>query len=175
MTPLSRTEYVILALGLIAVSMLSRFFPHPPSATAITAVALVGTAYLGPRVAVLLVAATLLLSDIFLGSYELPVMLAVYGSFLVVPLFARLPWFQSRAVFRIAPAIAFFLVTNAVLWFSTPWYSKDLGGLMLAYTLGLPFLANMLVADLIYTPALFWLVSFCRRARTHIASVAYAR
>lgn len=172
---LSRTEYVTIAIGLIVIGIASRFLPHPPSATAITAIALVGTAYLGPRVAVLLVAAALLLSDIFIGSYELPVMLAVYGSFLIVPLFARLPWFQSRAVSRTVPAIGFFLITNAVLWYSTPWYPKDLNGLMLAYTLGLPFLANMLVADLLYTPALFGLVSLYRRIRVSVVSAVYAR
>jgi hypothetical protein len=155
---LSLTTQVALLFVLIAIGIGSRFLPHPPSATALTAVLFASALYLQPRLIIALAVLLLLWSDMTLGSYELPVMASVYGSFLAIAGLgmwcARTKSIGGRVLVLASSSVLFFLITNAAVWYFTPWYAKDLSGLMLSYTLGLPFLKNMLLADFLYTPAL---------------------
>ena len=48
-------------------------------------------------------------------------------------------------------SVSFFLITNTAIWWLTPWYEKSLSGLLYSFELGLPFLRNMLLGDLVYT------------------------
>lgn len=155
---LSLTGQVFLLGALLAIGIGSRFLPHPPDATALTAVLFASALYLGPRMTIALALLVLLWSDMFFGTYEFPVMASVYGSFLLIGgiglAFAHLKNSGLRILLLASASFMFFLVTNAAIWYFTPWYAKDIHGLMLSYTLGLPFLKNMLIADFLYTPAL---------------------
>lgn len=161
---LSLTGQVLLLVALLAIGIGSRFLPHPPDATALTAVLFASALYLGPRMTFALALLILLWSDVFFGTYELPVMVSVYGSFLVIGglglAFAHLKRAGLRILLLASASLVFFLVTNAALWYFTPWYTKDVNGLVLSYTLGLPFLKNMLLADFLYTPALLGALAF---------------
>lgn len=175
---LTHTDQVLLFLALLALGIGSRFLPHPPSATALTAVLFAGAMYLGPRLTATLALLLLLWSDLVFGTYELPIMASVYGSFLLIGgigiAFARIKigWFRVLAL--MSSSVLFFLITNAALWYFTPWYTKDLGGLMLSYMLGLPFLKNMLIGDLLYTPALLAVLGLLFAAHRAPKPVAYA-
>lgn len=161
---LSLTGQVLLLGALLAIGIGSRFLPHPPDATALTAVLFASALYLGPRMTAALALLMLLWSDMFFGTYELPVMASVYGSFLLIGgialVFARLKNPCLRILLLASASFVFFLITNAAVWYFTPWYAKDIHGLMLSYTLGLPFLKNMLIADFLYTPALLGMLAF---------------
>lgn len=161
---LSLTTQVALLLVLIAIGIGSRFLPHPPSATALTAVLFAGALYLKPRFTIALAVLLLLWSDMTLGSYELPVMASVYGSFLAIAGLgmwcARTKHVGGRVLMLAGSSLLFFLITNAAVWYFTPWYAKDISGLMLSYSLGLPFLKNMLLADFLYTPTLIAVLAF---------------
>jgi len=174
---LSLTGQVLLLVALLAIGIGSRFLPHPPDATALTAVLFASALYLGPRMTAALALLMLLWSDVFFGTYELPVMASVYGSFLLIGglgiLFARLKRPGLRILLLASASLVFFLVTNTALWYFTPWYTKDLNGLMLSYTLGLPFLKNMLIADFLYTPALLGALALVLAPRT-VKLPAYA-
>jgi hypothetical protein len=39
-------------------------------------------------------------------------------------------------------SVLFFLITNFVVWLGSPFYIQDFNGLMLCYTVGLPFMNN---------------------------------
>lgn len=174
---LSLTGQVLLLVALLATGIASRFLPHPPDATALTAVLFASALYLGPRMTAALALLLLLWSDVFFGTYELPVMASVYGSFLAIGgiglAFARLTHPVHRVLLLGSASLLFFIVTNAALWYFTPWYAKDLSGLMLSYTLGLPFLKNMLIADFLYTPALLALLALVLKPRP-VTIPAYA-
>lgn len=155
---LSLTTQIVLAFILLMIGIGSRFLPHPPSFTALTAVLFASALYLRPHLTLALTLLLLLWSDMTLGTYELPVMVSVYGSFLVIAGLgmwcARTNHIGRRVLMLASSSVLFFLITNAAIWYFTPWYAKDMSGLMLSYTLGLPFLKNMLLADFLYTPAL---------------------
>ena len=175
--PLSFGVQIILLIALLALGIASRFLPHPPDATALTAVLFASALYLGPRLTVALALLLLLWSDAFFGTYELPVMASVYGSFLLIGgigvAFARARSLRVRILTLASASILFFLITNATVWYFTPWYPKNASGLMLSYTLGLPFLKNMLIADFVYTPALLGALTIAFKFRS-VKTPAYA-
>lgn len=151
----SKRTGLIIILALIAVGFVGRLLPHLPNATPIAALAFVGSMFFSRKVALLLPLGVLFLSDLFVGFYSFGLMLSVYGSFVVI---ALLSWYLNQkknliamGYLVVAGSFSFYLITNAAVWWFTPWYEKSLAGLMLSYELGLPFLRNMLMGDLIYT------------------------
>lgn len=146
-------------LFLVSIILLGRLLNHPANFAPVTAIALLTAVYLGWQYSIPVALVGMFLSDISIGFYDLRLMFAVYGSFALIGLLAsRLK--RSSGVLDIASAsvfssLLFFFVTNAVVWYLTPAYSKDLSGLNAAYFMGLPFLKNTLIGDLFYTAVLF--------------------
>lgn len=174
---LSLGVQITLFIALLALGIASRFLPHPPDATALTAVLFASALYLGPRITIALGLLMLLWSDVFFGTYELPVMVSVYGSFLLIGgvgvAFARARSLGVRMLMLASASFLFFLITNAAVWYFTPWYPKDVSGLILSLTLGLPFLKNMIIADFLYTPALLGALALAFKFRA-VKTPAYA-
>ncbi len=152
-TTTRRTALIVLALA--AFGFIVRLLPHLPDATPITAIAIASSLYLGRRSALIVPVATLFLSDLLIGLYDWRIMASVYGSFLVIGavsyLSAKRPGILSNAIVIVFAALFFFLVTNFAVWAFSPWYEKSLQGLLYCYALGLPFMRNMLVGDILYT------------------------
>jgi len=148
-----RTTIIILAL--IAFGYIVRLMPHLPNATPVTAIALASSLYLGRRAALFLPVAILFLSDILIGFYDWRIMASVYISFILVGalswLAAKRPGLASNALIIVGASLLFFLVTNFAVWAFSPLYEKSISGLIYCYTLGLPFLRNMLLGDILYT------------------------
>jgi hypothetical protein len=177
-TILSSSSRLALAAALLSFGLASRLFPHPPSMTMVTAVIVASSIYLGLRPAVGITLLLLLVSDLLIGGYELPVMASVYVSFLlsagIGALIARTRSVSHRALLLACSSLLFFLITNAAVWYFTPWYAKDMAGLMASYALGLPFLKNMLIGDFLYTPALLAGIAYVLRQPRAEALPAYA-
>jgi hypothetical protein len=94
---------------------------------------------------------------------------------------------QNRASLKtllpasIAGSTIFYVITNAFSWLSDPGYSKSLGGLIQALTVGLPqysatpswmFFRNSLISDLLFTLLFVFSMNFGRsakRSRAHAA------
>ncbi len=180
MTPLhlSSRESAVIIFLLISAGLFSRLLPHPPGATALTAVVFACSMFLGTRAALLVTAILLMLSDALIGTYELPIMLSVYGSFSIIGLLSY--WYAhskrtlgTGVLMLCTPALLFFLITNAAVWYFTPWYPKDLGGLLTSYTLGLPFLKNMLAGDLLYVPVVLGALALYMRTRHSFSPTLY--
>lgn len=152
-------KYLLLALGLAAIAILSRLLPHPANFTAIGAVALFSGVYLPRRWGIFVPLAILLVTDAAIGFYEPLVMLGVYGSFAVVGIIGWYIRKQKTPATVVAGALAasiiFFALTNFAVWAFTPWYPKTGGGLFTSYALAVPFFRNMLFGDIIYTAVLF--------------------
>jgi len=134
----------------------TRLLPHAPNATALTAVALICSLYLGNRfLSFIIPTVSLIVSDAFIGFYDWKIMASVYVSFLLgwilVSFCKKKNGLASVGMSLAGSSILFFLITNGAVWLFSPWYEKSIAGLLYAYELGLPFLRNMFVGDFFYT------------------------
>lgn len=151
---MSRNTILLAAAGLISFAVVARIVSHIPNAAPLTAIALVGSLYLGKKWAVVLPLGALLVSDLLIGFYDWKIMASVYASFALI---GMLMWlckkhqgFAPASVVMIGSPLLFFFITNAAVWLFSPWYTKDLNGLLYSYELGLPFLRNMAMGDMFY-------------------------
>lgn len=150
---------LILSIFLIAIGAACRLLPHLWNFTPIAAIALFAGVYLGRNYALILPALTMLAGDLFIGFYEWPLMIAVYGSYLIIGLIGYAIKKHKSAEVVIAGSlfgsVAFFLFTNYAVWQFSPWYAKSWQGLLECYALALPFFRGTLLGDLFYTGVLF--------------------
>jgi len=136
-----------------------RLVPHPPNFAPVTAVALFSGVYFTRRKALLLPILAMVISDIFIGYYELGLMIAVYGSFLLFVILGfwlknHKKWYTVLGSSFLA-AVIFFLLTNFAVWIFTPWYAKTIPGILQCYLMALPFFRNTLLGNLFYVPLFF--------------------
>ena len=155
-------------LGFIMLGILSRLLPHPPSFTAINAIALFGICSLGSiRISLFTVYSSMLFSDLVFGWHSS--MIFVYLSLGLIVLMGH--WLNSKSSMRtafllIASSFLFFFITNFGLWIVSPIYPKTFAGLGLCYLAAIPFLANSMMSTLIYGAILFRLSAFSIHNRT---------
>lgn len=144
-----------------------RLLPHAWNATPAAAVALFAAARLGVPLSVAVALAAMLASDLAIGLYDAPVMIAVYASLAITALIGRLlahrPGAGRVAAASVASSALFFVVTNWAVWQFGTMYSHDLAGLLRSYEMGLPFLKNAIFGDLVYTGMLFGAYEFAVR------------
>ncbi|MEK7496884.1 MAG: DUF6580 family putative transport protein [Patescibacteria group bacterium] len=161
---------LVISIILILLVVTGRLIPHVWNVTPIIAVALLAGAVLPRRWAFVVPLLAMFLSDAIIGFYKLPVMLTVYGSFAASAIIgfwlrpevgvnhtSRATRFNSFKIIgaSITSSTIFFLTTNFAVWATADWYSKTMDGLLLSYTLGLPFFRNMLLGDIIFSGVLF--------------------
>jgi hypothetical protein len=150
---------LIIAAALIALGVACRLLPHLGNFAPIAGIALFAGAYLGKRYAVALPIVTMAIGDLFIGFYELPLMIAVYASFAVVGLLGV--WLGRHKTFghvfgtSVLASVLFFAATNWAVWQFSPWYAKDLAGLLNCFVVALPFFRHTLLGDLFYASVLF--------------------
>lgn len=146
---------------LIFAGALLRLIPHAPNFAPIAAIALFGGTYLNKKYALIVPILALLASDYFLGFYDFWVMVSVYVSFLIIGLLGLLLRKRKSPLnifgITITGSLLFFIITNFVVWATTPWYSKTFEGLIKCYWLAIPFLKNTVLGDLFYVGVLFGL------------------
>ncbi|MEK7637368.1 MAG: DUF6580 family putative transport protein [Patescibacteria group bacterium] len=157
----------VMVVGLVVLGAVIRvvrdagWLPLPPNVAPISAMALFSGAYLPRRWTFVVPLSAMLASDLIIGFYTLPVMVAVYASFASSNLFGR-QLRQRLAVrrllmFSLAGSIVFFLVTNAAVWAFQSMYPHTGAGLMQAYAAGLPFFRNTVLGDLGFVGLFFGL------------------
>jgi len=157
---------VAIAVLLVLIGVGSRILPHPPNFTPIAAIALFAGVYLSKRTALILPVAAMVISDIFIGYYEISLMAVVYGSFLLCVLLGF--WLKKNKKWytiggsAILGAVLFFLITNFAVWAFTPWYAKTFVGLIQCYFMALPFFKNTLLGDLFYVSVFFGIYELAR-------------
>ena len=151
-------KHLIVAFLLVAlaIALAGRLIPHPPNFAPIGALALFAGIYLSQKNkwALLLPLAVLFLTDLAIGFYDTKLMLLVYGSFLFYGVFGLLikdkKNFGTITLATLAGSFLFYLITNFGVWAFSPMYAPTLDGLMLSYTMGLPFLKYTLLGDLFF-------------------------
>ncbi|OGH87645.1 MAG: hypothetical protein A3J93_03950 [Candidatus Magasanikbacteria bacterium RIFOXYC2_FULL_42_28] len=142
---------------LIVLGLSTRLLPHLPNFTAIGAVAIFAGRYLPRRYALVLPLTAMFISDLFIGFYSIPMMVAVYSGFALMSyLGARTQnygW-QTVAGNTIVGSFLFYIITNWAVWAFGTMYPHTLTGLTTSYYLALPFWRNSLMADMFYTVVL---------------------
>lgn len=161
---MNKNNLFIAICFLLFFALAVRLLPHAPNMTPITAIAFTGSLYLGRKWAIILPLVALFLSDLMIGFYDWKIMVSVYGSFALISLLSFISTKYKSAMpiglSIIGASFLFFFITNSAVWAFSPWYEKTISGLLYSYELGLPFLKNMLVGDILYTTALVMVFEF---------------
>ena len=143
---------------IIVLAAITRIMPHPPNFTPIIAIGLFGGAYIPNRsLAMLIPIGAMFLSDLFLGFHG--TVYWVYSSLLLVVILGMLLInkvnIKNCAAAVLSGSFLFFLITNFGVWLSSPYYTKNIEGILSCYTLALPFLGNTLAGSLFYSAVMF--------------------
>ncbi|ROL56950.1 hypothetical protein D9V84_05855 [Bacteroidetes/Chlorobi group bacterium Naka2016] len=162
------------SIALIAIAVLSRFLPHPPNFTPVSAIALLsGFSFSNKFKSFFVPLIAMFLSDIFLGLHS--TIWAVYLSLTIFVLFGFILKnkfsFPRLFVFSSIASLIFYLVTNFAVWLTSGLYPQTLAGLIQCYTLGLPFYRTTtlelfgysFLGDLTYSFILFGAYKFAEK------------
>jgi len=163
---------VIFLLFVVGISIASRLLPHPPNFTPIAALALFAGVY-ASRISkwyLLLPLGVMLASDLFIGFYDWRIMAMVYTSFFVMGLggllIQRYKNFGTIVLGALGGSILFYLATNFAVWAFTGMYAPTLEGLMLSYTMALPFFKFTLAGNALYVALFFGIYEFALARKT---------
>ena len=147
-------------IGLIA---LSRLIPHPPNFTPVIAMA-VFMPYLSRNVysAMLVPLLAMFVSDLYLGFHSS--MFWVYISILLGTTLSHYTMSIKKTYVHLGSnalvsSTIFFVITNFAVWMSGTMYPLTLDGLIICYTMAIPFFGNTLAGTLFYV-SLLGLVSY---------------
>ncbi|MGE4595332.1 MAG: DUF6580 family putative transport protein [Gammaproteobacteria bacterium] len=158
--------YLVILAVLIALGVAGRLLPHPPNFTPMAAIALfAGFIFMKRYMAVVAVVAAMLLTDYFAFGYLSPdwfaskSMIVVYLA-LLFPVVFRGFLQKKLGVLRIAGAAlasstVFFVATNFAVWAFSPMYEKTFAGLVLCYTMAIPFFQNTIAGDMMWSGVIF--------------------
>lgn len=180
---MSRTQKFFLSVLLVAVTVLGRLIPHPWNMTPVGAAAIFAGVHIGKRAAVLVPLSGMLIGDIFLGFYSLPLLLVVYLSMIASGLLAYgtrnehgVGMFLARPI---AAATLFYLATNAAVWMFGVSYPHTFSGLLGAYIAGIPFFGHQVLGDVLYVGLFFgfyaWVTKYSCATRTLFGGASHAR
>ena len=162
----SSFSYLVILAVLIALGVAGRLLPHPPNFTPMAAIALfAGFIFIKRYMAIIAVVSTMILCDYFaFGSLSVSwfgskSMFVVYIA-LLFPIVFKNFLQRKLGVLRIfgaalASSSVFFLATNFAVWAFSPMYEKTLEGLVLCYTMAIPFFQNTIAGDLIWSGVIF--------------------
>ena len=133
-------------VSIILFAIFSRFIPHPPNFTPITAIALLCSKGFTNRWIIFLIPIiSLFISDLFLGLHDsIPF---VYGAFILITFLGISVKKISIGTVLMSSTI-FFLISNFGVWFYN--YPLTLNGFISCYTLATPFFLNTILGDLTY-------------------------
>ena len=142
-------NYLRISFGIFFVLAASRFIPHPPNFTSLLALSFYVPALLGVRYLPALMI-SFVITDLFIGFHG--VVFFTWGSVAVIGLASK--FFVSSIFGRISGALSgaclFFIVTNFGVW-SNGSYGYSIEGLIICYTLALPFFSYTIISTFIFS------------------------
>ena len=142
-------NYLKISLGIFLALAASRFFPHPPNFTSLLALSFYVPAILGIRFIPALVF-SFFVTDLIIGFHGTT--LFTWGSVILIGFISK--FFISNITTRISGALAgallFFIITNFGVW-SIGSYGYTIDGLVLCYTLAIPFFAYSMISTFIFS------------------------
>lgn len=152
-------KWIILIVFTILFSIIFRLNNNSPNFTPLISVALFSGIFFKNKYSFLIPISIMLISDFFIGFYQLPIMIAVYSSLILINLLGykiknRNSYFKIilNTVFG---AILFFLITNFAVWVFGAWYPKTVSGLFTCFINAIPFFRNTLSSGLFFSSVFF--------------------
>ncbi len=142
-------NYLKITFGVLLVIIVSRFIPHPPNFTALIALSFYVPAILGKKYIPTLLL-SFVITDLIIGFHQ--IILFTWGSVILIGLVSSYFSFslKSRISGAFLSACLFFLITNFGVWL-TGVYGLTIDGLLLCYTMAIPFFGYTLVSTLLYS------------------------
>ena len=135
----------------VIILVLARIIPHPPNFTPIISFSILGPMILKNRLygsAIPLIA--MFISDIIIGFHVYQ--FVIYTVLLSISLISSMHrYFFYVFTTAILASIWFFISTNFAVWVILDYYPKTFDGLVICYTLAIPFFKNTLVSTLLFT------------------------
>ena len=150
-------QFIFVTILVIATAISNIIFANIPNFSPIASVALFSGFYFSnKKIALIIPVACMFISDYFIGFHSY--MWAVYLSFILI---AILGVYMKKAqpkniiLNALLSSILFFLITNSAVWISGSYYSKDLSGLALCLSMGVPFFKYTLLSSAVFSTILF--------------------
>ncbi|MBL4587659.1 MAG: hypothetical protein JKX84_11485 [Flavobacteriales bacterium] len=152
----TRNIFILILIIIAAALRISGILPY--NFTPVAAIALFGGSMLSNRALAFVAPLSIMfISDLFIGLHDF--MIPVYIGFMLIVLIGQIvrrkPNMLTGLVGAFAGSILFFLITNAAVWFGSPYYVQDFSGLLNSYAMGLPFFRATLLGDLLFTASFF--------------------
>ena len=154
-------NYIKITLGIFLALGASRFIPHPPNFTSLLALSFYIPAFLGIIYIPALIF-SFVITDLIIGFHN--VIIFTWGSVVIIGLITH--YFNTNIYSRIPGALIgcclFFLITNFGVW-SLGSYGYTLNGLLLCYTLALPFFSYSLISTFIFSTVIEFIYSYYKK------------
>ena len=142
-------NYLKVSIGVFFALAASRFIPHPPNFTTLLALSFYIPALLGVRYLPILII-SFAITDFFIGFHSTTFF--TWGSVVFIGLLSQ--YFVNNIISRMGGALIgaclFYLVTNFGVW-SLGGYGYTLEGLIVCYTLALPFFGYTVISTIIFS------------------------
>jgi len=147
-------KIILSFLYISGILALGRLIPHPPNFTPILAAAIFAPYIINDRwtaIAVPLMA--MFIGDVFIGFHHY--MLWVYGAIAMSTVISR--WamqfgkYLPLATMTLISSVLFYIVTNFAVWIMWDYYPNTLEGLIMCYTMAIPFFQNTVLSTIVYT------------------------
>jgi hypothetical protein len=159
-------ENILSFIYISALLAVGRLIPHPPNFTPILAAAIVAPYILDNKFLSLLIPiAAMIIADFFIGFYS--GIIWVYGSILLCGLLSEYSkrfknYKLQLGVMAFLSSLIFFIITNFSVWLLGDYYPKTFDGLIICYTMAIPFFRNTILSTLIYTGLFVMTIEFFR-------------
>jgi hypothetical protein len=142
-------NYLKITLGIFLILSTSRFVPHPPNFTSLMALSFYIPVFLGIRFLPALIIG-FIITDLFIGIHN--TVIFTWGSVIIIALISKyfVKNIFSRVIGALTGATIFFIISNFGVWtFGS--YGLTINGLIICYTVALPFFAYNLISTFIFS------------------------
>ena len=142
-------NYFKVSIGIFVALAASRFIPHPPNFTSLLALSFYVPAFLGIRYWPALDIG-FVLTDLIIGFHGIT--LFTWGSVILIGLGSRFftKTILNRVFGSLLGASLFYIITNFGVW-TLGFYTYTFEGLLLCYTLAIPFFAYSLISTFVFS------------------------
>ena len=142
-------KYLKTSVGIFVALAASRFIPHPPNFTTLLALSFYIPALLGVRYLPILII-SFAITDYFIGFHSTTFF--TWGSVIFIGLLSQ--YFVNNLMSRMSGSLIgaclFYIITNFGVW-SLGGYGYTLEGMIVCYTLALPFFGYTVISTIIFS------------------------